>query len=822
MKKTLSVVATALALLCHVACSPAPEGLTQDQALDFLYKYMPLPDQVDYDTAFYQRNVASSFLAREEMPWGKTVPEREFLHFVLPVRVNNENMDESRMVFYAELKDRVKNLSMKDAILEVNHWCHEKVTYTPSDSRTSAPLASVKTAYGRCGEESTFTVAALRSVGIPARQVYTPRWAHTDDNHAWVEAWADGKWYFLGACEPEAVLNLGWFNAPASRGILMHTKAFGDYDGPEEVISKTACYTEINVTTHYAPVGKAFVKVVDADGKAVDNATVEFKVYNYAEFYTVSTKTTNAEGVTSLEAGLGDLLAWGYKGNAYGFTQCTAAKGDTATLVLDRKPGEAYSLDMEIVPPVERNTVPDLTEAQKAANAVRLAYEDSLRNAYVATFDTSSPLMVKTRGNHAEIRGFLSWAKDKERAHSLLSVISDKDLRDISAATLREVYDHTPANTALPADLYNNYVLNPRVANEMVLPYRTFFNEVLTREQKEGWKGDVNTFVAWIDKNIKIDTEHNPQHLRMLPTGVWKNRQTDAFSRNIFFVAVCRTLGLPARIDPVTYKVQYADSKGQWVDVQFGSEAKAQGTSAGQGLIKATYTPGKFLANPKYYSHFSLSAIRHGRPELMNYEESDTYESLLKKGSKVDAGDYMLVSGTRMANGSVLAHIEVFPVKAGQETVVPLVMRSDSESLQVIGAFNSENRYMGNDGVVRSILSTTGRGYFIIGLIAPNHEPTNHVLRDIALYKDELEQWGRKIVLVFRNQSEADRFRFSDFPELPSNIVFGVDSEGQMAAEMPGTLPVIKIADTFNRVVFTSEGYTIGMGETLMKAIHKL
>ena len=112
MKKTLSIVATALALLCHVACSPVPEGLTQDQALDFLYKYMPLPDQVDYDTAFYQRNVASSFLAREEMPWGKTVPEREFLHFVLPVRVNNENMDESRMVFYAELKDRVKNLPM--------------------------------------------------------------------------------------------------------------------------------------------------------------------------------------------------------------------------------------------------------------------------------------------------------------------------------------------------------------------------------------------------------------------------------------------------------------------------------------------------------------------------------------------------------------------------------------------------------------------------------------------------------------------------------------------------------------------------------------
>ena len=99
---------------------------------------------------------------------------------------------------------------MHDAVLETNHWCHEKATYTPSDSRTSSPLATIKTAYGRCGEESTLLVAALRAIGIPARQVYTPRWAHTDDNHAWVEAWVDGKWYFLlyltwdGSTRPQA------------------------------------------------------------------------------------------------------------------------------------------------------------------------------------------------------------------------------------------------------------------------------------------------------------------------------------------------------------------------------------------------------------------------------------------------------------------------------------------------------------------------------------------------------------------------------------------------------------------------------------------
>ena len=88
-------------------------------------------------------------------------PEREFRLFVLPIRVINENLDDCRKVFYEELKDRVKNLSLYDAVLEVNHWCHEKVIYTPSDARTSSPLASVKTAYGRCGEESSYLVAAL-------------------------------------------------------------------------------------------------------------------------------------------------------------------------------------------------------------------------------------------------------------------------------------------------------------------------------------------------------------------------------------------------------------------------------------------------------------------------------------------------------------------------------------------------------------------------------------------------------------------------------------------------------------------------------------
>ena len=101
------------------------------EALEFLYAYMPLADIADYSGEFHLMNVRASQKAADEMPWGKVIPEDLFRHFVLPVRVNNEHLDSARVVFYEELKNRVKSLSLYDAILEVNNWCHEKAIYTP-------------------------------------------------------------------------------------------------------------------------------------------------------------------------------------------------------------------------------------------------------------------------------------------------------------------------------------------------------------------------------------------------------------------------------------------------------------------------------------------------------------------------------------------------------------------------------------------------------------------------------------------------------------------------------------------------------------------
>ena len=818
------------------------------QAMQFLYAYMPLPDIADYSAEFHLNNVEYALKARAEMPWGKRVPVREFMHFVLPVRVNNENLDNSREVFYKELKERVQDLSMREAVLEVNHWCHEKVTYTPSDIRTSSPLATVRTAYGRCGEESTFTVAALRAVGIPARQVYTPRWAHTDNNHAWVEAWVDGEWHFLGACEPEPVLDLAWFNAPASRGMLMHTNVFGRYDGPEEVLSVTPCYTEINVTANYAPVVTTTLNVVDENGAPL-KTDVEFKIYNYAEFYTAATKTSDAKGRVTITTGHGDMVAWAAVGDRFGFVKFTAGKENNVKLVVDKAPGYAATLEMNIVPPAERNTVPFVSEKQATENARRFAYEDSIRNAYVATFITPEKagmfaqflgfnglherdivqLLIKSRGNYKTIMKYLSKVPQEERAlaYFLLAAISEKDLRDVSLDVLFDHHENTARNGAIDED-YRNYILNPRVSNEMLTPYKAFFKQQFNYDERRFFAGDPQRWVKWCRENIKVDGSWNPLSLCMSPKGVWDMRVADPHSRDIFFVSGARAMGIPARIDEVTGKTQYMENY-KWIDVNFDAVA-TEARNTPQGTLKATFTPTQFNDNPRYYSHFSISKIVDGRLQLLVYpEEGVTWESLLKNGTAMDTGNYFMMTGTRMADGGVLANLTFFTVEEGNECLIEYVQRESSEDLQVIGDFNSENIfYDTTEGRERSLLSATGRGYYIIAVIAPGSEPTNHFLRDVMPYKEEFEKWGQKMVLIFRDKDEAGRF-VNDFPNLPSTVVWGTDVNDKIYNEIVANMklknpnrPLILVADTFNRVVFVSQGYSIGLGEQLVKVLKKL
>jgi hypothetical protein len=712
-------------------------------------------------------------------------------------------------------------------------------------------------------------------VGIPARQVYTPRWAHTDDNHAWVEAWADGQWHFIGACEPEPVLDLGWFNAPASRAMLMHTKVFGRYDGPEEVVLESPNYTEVNLIDNYATTARADFRVVDAAGKPVEGARVDFCIYNYAEFYPAVSKYTDAEGRTFLSSGLGDLLVWASKDGAYGYAKCSFGKDKEVTVTLGQVP-ERDSFD--IVPPPENVRLPEVTPAQRAENDRRFAREDSLRHAYEATFPTHEEALAFTqehgyghhmvfpiewsRGNWRTIEAFMSLADDHQRVEYLFQTLSRKDFHDITLPNLMDSY------------LDRDAVIGPRVENEFLSPYKSLFEGI---EQLENLQTPQEV-VTYVRSNITVLDDPKAWSIPMSPYSVFLSEVADPRSRDIFFVALARTRGIEAQKDPVTGKIQYR-TDGDWLDVDFDGAGPA--VAAPKGVLKLAYTPDKVVDNPRYYSHFSLSKIENGRPRLLEFDEGEVdmgggvdWAHVFKKGYTLEEGRYLLVSGNRLSTGAVPVTMVFFDVEAGEETVIDLVLRAAGDEVPVIGSFDAETLFTpvaltktedgdvletsprdpsglgrsdnpvissgAEGGVEKSLLAACGRGHYALAILEPGKEPTNHVLRDLAVAREKLEAWGRPIVLLCSNETAMHRLQVEmsegRYGLLPSTIVLGLDSDGAVqkgieqgmkvgpasASGAPTRLPLVILADSFNRVFFLSEGYTIGLGEQLASTVAKL
>lgn len=828
------------------------------EAMEFLYAYMPLCDLADYNPDFFLQQVRYAFLAREEMPWGKDVPEDIFRHFVLVYRVNNENLDTARMVFYRELKERVKDMSMEEAALEVNHWCHEHVAYRASDSRTSAPLATMRTSLGRCGEESTFTVTALRSVGIPARQCYTPRWAHCDDNHAWVEVYVDGEWKFLGACEPEPRLNMGWFSVPSTRCMMVHTKAFGKYKGDEEVVRRTDLFSELNLLSHYAPTRHVTVTVVDENDQPMEGAQVKFKLYNYSEYYTLATMTTDKEGHAGLTTGLGDLMIWATDGESYGFRKMDVRKDSVKALKLEKNVIRIqYREDwvgcfapedwiFEMVPPAAGEPKVTATEEETTANAKRLAYEDSLRNAYTATFPTKEnykqllktnpnltdeqlwEIIRKSEGNYMEIIKFLNNHTDsitsdfegagfipnwetcvemftiKGQLYDYLMSFSDKDMRDITFEVLES---HCVYQDNHSYDIFKKGIMPARISNEMVRPYREELGKVfygMTQEQIR----------QWVTDSITIDDNSNYYNCPVSPVGVYKLRRGDRHSRDIFFVAACRSAGIPAYLDNAINTIYVCNGdaeklwkKGKWEAISFEEKTAVQPTAK----LTLTYKPTKELKKPVYWSHFTLAKLENGDLRTFDFED-DPRMAQFPATIKLEPGTYCLSTGNRYPDGAVRSRMELFEIKEGEKeskeiVILPLLTRTDEVSavnpyIELFYGVELQN-YAGNKGMLYINLGNYG-------------EPSKHLVVELKGLQKEMQQWGGKTLMVGPADIDMPSWNLvhTDYAYKKNQLehcIVKVVKIGNME------YPLVAFIDKEGHILYHSTGYKIGVIEQVLK-----
>ncbi len=821
------------------------ENLSEQEreALEFLYAYMSLSDLANYNGDYFLEQVQYALKTRTTFSWGKKVPDNLFLHFVLPYRVNNEDMDSARVVFYKELKDRIKDMSMYDAALEVNHWCHEKVSYQPADIRTSGPLSTVRTAFGRCGEESTFTVTAMRAVGIPSRQIYTPRWAHSDDNHAWVEVWVDGKWYFLGACEPQPELNMGWFAAPATRAMLLHTRVIGDYTTTEDVASKTAKYTELNVLPAYAPAKRLYVKVKSEDGDAVSGAHVEYQLYNYAEFYPLAKYTTGKDGICSLLTGYGDLIIWALHKNKIAFEKVTVANQDTLEVTLKDYDDVIRNDEFALVPPPV-GKIAEASEEGVAENTRRMHEEDSIRSAYESTFIDSmtvakiatnqdldnirlQKIFKESRGNWSVIEKFVNTysAKNSNRVLDLLSVIADKDRRDVRYPVLIDHFENSDDSFCKESKLFTENVLNPRIRNELLTTYKGPIQAYFGKDFIQKTKQDVGVLLTWIKDSIQIVTNESTARNPMFPVGVLQLKVADKTSRDIFLVAVLRSFGIPSRLD-VARQLPQVWKDGEWDDLSF---KKLDVKKQPKGELVLDWKPKKKgEPQPKYYLQFTIEKYDGLRFNTLDYEYSEIFDSYPAK-LNVDAGKYLMVTGLRDASGTVWVKRKFFDVKEGESIHVPLEFatpmdNTDGEKVEVDLNLSFESIKTGKQINLGDL--DQGEGSVVVW-IDPDREPTKHLVNDLIRLKESYESWKGSVVLIVEPKKLTSGFKLENYAGLPSNVLFLKDTKGLRKVFLKAALqneyeeyPMAFVITHKGEVVYGSSGYKIGAGDEILSKLN--
>lgn len=835
--------------------------------MKYLYSSMPLSDIANYDFELFYEYVKHAIFLSNKMLWASIIPEDIFLNYVLCYRINNEDIENCRKLFYDMIHHRVENKSMYEAILEVNYWCAENVSYKSTDSRTASPLTVLKSKYGRCGEESTFTVTALRSLGIPARQIYTPRWAHCDDNHAWVEVWCDGKWYYLGACEPEPILNKGWFTSAASRALVIHSRIFSQYFKNEVVVSKNEVVTTINNISKYAD-SKAFtVKVVDSKDNPVLGAKVIFEVLNYSELFPIAELCTDENGIASINIGLGTIAISVVKDDKFINKIVDIRAADKIVVNIDdtvEYEKEVNGEDITIVPPADKK-IPhwNISQEEKAAHKKKLEHCNNVREEKISSiikeindniekltkdndkklknsnlkayYDEVKDILLSAAENYNEIVNFLSLGCDDDDMKirvGLLKSLSQKDYVDCKCSILNSHINNAVIfKNDYTEEIYFNYVLCPRIYNEKITDFRKSIINYFSNEQKESFIKNPCSIWKYIDENIKELSDYEYEPLYTTPAEVLKMGMGSFMSKKILFVAVCRSIGIPARLNSADLSMEYYkyDKESNHSKTICGTFTKiCDEYNAEESHILINNISESEL---KYFQNWTIAVLKNGVYKTLSLDKN--IPSKDKVDICVKPNHYRILTSNRMPNGNIFVKKYVFEVKNNETKKINIsindVQISDMLENYELQDFNLLDK--NNNMVPAHSLIKEKKG--IIIWIEEGKEPTEHILNEMIELHESFNSIKSDIIFVLRDNFAFQNKTLQKVYQLIPNIKTYFDDFSENASTIARRMylevdkfPLILVCDKASSQecniingIYASVGYNVGLGELLIKIV---
>ena len=837
----------------RLAKIPMPDELTKilgtlpnDEAvcLKYYYASMPISDITNNKPEFYLKFIRQALKVRKENMFNEEIPEEIFLNFVLPFNISSEDTDYSRDYFYNELYPRVKGLTAEEAILATNYWCFEKFIYGPISYRRASMLTLTKYVNGLCGESALYNAAALRSIGIPARSTGTPSWAHCNDNHAWTEAYANGKWHYMGGCDPEPALNKNWLSGTASKGVIIETKLFGSVIAEDDEVVGSPFYGKaLNLSKQYIQnTTKLTVELLNAP----ENVKLFVMIANFGMFTAISIEKPNEKGIFSLTLGQGSFFLHITDEKKFINHYINCANENNVTLDFNNAVTFASgNLSLRMKPPTTTYKEPDygITPEIQAEHERKVENCHNVRKAYQATFaseeegkklaetyglsdENAFKNFTMARGNLDEIKKFFEMEIPSLSGEiipnsfkgELLEILQEHGGMGIVDATVETLKDHLvytyPYRDKFDREIFQKYLLAPRVMYGRVTPYKEFITNFFDQKTKEKFINDPISIWQWIKENISLyDDKQKKEVSTAYHTALLEYKFGTEPSLLKLFVAICRTLGIPAKMYPHLEHVNVEFySNGKFVLLDFDPKPEKPSEAFYKLTIKELGGTG---INP-YYENFSLSVLERGNysPKFGPWIEGPKFsgDGTAELTIEIPKNHYRIMIGRRQESGAFSVNVYYFELTGDKEIEIEIPPEDEVKAEpKDIPAFTF------GDKTIEFAKNT------LVAFIKPKAEPTEHLLRELLENQAAYKEKDVKIILVTETSNESLEKVADAYKEAVTVITVKDDLFGMHLAEATGlagiNLPIMVMMGEENKAVYYVRGYLVGSVQMALGAV---
>ncbi len=616
------------------------------------------------------RELHESYRDRYSLPF--------FLSYIAKITVTDERITPYHEHFQRYGLLDLKKVDEESLVRELNLWCRKYMTFQPTSGRDMTPYDILeKTNIGRCEEMQIFFISAARSLGIPSRPAMTPLWAHTDNNHAWVEVFVNDKWRYLGAVEPAYDLDDAWFSANLPRAVMiMSTSSFPD---STDIVLETDRYqAKVNSTPNYDSgefrAREIRITTKDERGRIIPGVKIGILVYNWGMLRPIFRTETDEGGEAALVTGSSSFIISAAKDSLFALYEVPAQKNkeslnkttrDTyqAELLLGSSPVFSLSSVLEFPGAAieSRRERPDWNEYRDTFsdkyNEIVSSYQD-----LVSPFGESDSLLNdvwrKCRNNKDVYQSF--YEKNKPIADDflkLLTLIDEKFLWQADISQWQMLHDFYLEMIGLEySDELKANILSPTVLFEE-LPQKSL-KESLTNWRRGDVEERIEKIMTFLSDSYLIDNDRAV--LSLLPY----DKTMDLISLTNYQYKMLACSVLRANHIPASYTripdmiIIYLDNSWRYYDLKDKSFQRSEPDGEGKDLfpvvIKAVDEYGYPIKLSK--NQYNLTFLQDG--VFYPYERQPEYETDSALTIDLEPGTYQIQIGYRLGNEKTRIYLE--------------------------------------------------------------------------------------------------------------------------------------------------------------------